>query len=127
MYSLKIVTESKMIFMILAVQDDVGGEHAKWSHNGLKRCAYGADTVSFSNEQCPSYPVYIGPFPCAEAAVVQLISLSLGPMEKILSPCNYINHTRVKVILDCTGSIHLQLRYFCRTKQVFSFTTCTDF
>ena len=39
-------------------------EHAKSSHNGLKRCAYGADMVSFSNERCPSYPVYIGPFPC---------------------------------------------------------------
>ena len=26
-------------------------EHAKWSHNGLKCCAYSADTVSFSNER----------------------------------------------------------------------------
>ena len=46
-------------------------EHAKWSHNGLKRCAYGADTVSFSNERCPSYPVYIGPFPCASHLYIQ--------------------------------------------------------
>ena len=39
-------------------------EHVKWSHNELNRGAYGADTVSFSDERCPSYPVYVGPFPC---------------------------------------------------------------
>ena len=44
-------------------------EHAKWSDNGLKRCAYGADTVSFRNKRCPSYPVCIGPFPCECTAV----------------------------------------------------------
>ena len=40
-------------------------QHVKWYHNGLKRCAYSVDTVSFSDERCPSYPVHIGPFPCA--------------------------------------------------------------
>ena len=49
---------------------------SKWSHNGLKRCAYGADTVSFSNERCPSYPVYIGPFPCAADYASLLCSLN---------------------------------------------------
>ena len=39
-------------------------EHVKWSHNGLKPCAYGADTVSFRDERCPSSTVYVGPFPC---------------------------------------------------------------
>ena len=41
-------------------------DHIKWSHNELKRCTYGADTVNFSNERCPSYSVLIGLFPCEE-------------------------------------------------------------
>ena len=38
-------------------------EHVKWSHNRLKRCTYDADTVSFSDERCPSYPVSEAHFP----------------------------------------------------------------
>ena len=38
------------------------------SGSGAHTVVYGADMVSFSDEQCPSYPVYIGPFLCGKCA-----------------------------------------------------------
>ena len=99
-------------------------EHANWSHNGLKRCAYGADTVSFSNERCPCYPVYIGHFPVKPPADIPFLyslplllcccARSLPNHHRLSAGESIIVHALLSLALHCTcKQCHTHRKYAC--------------